>query len=508
MDAWKEEQLDKLIRDVTGGIPETSESLWDNFEKSFVEAFTNTNAKREAYDQLLGLKQEDNLDTFIAQFRLLVRQADINPDDHGCIELLKQGLKLELLVAIIQSPAFDPQQQWTFNQWAEAAQKQNTKRKLAQQYATKSNGHVQLYTIPALRGHQTQAHHAPCKPTYRQDAMDIDVTHAVQVNATRMGIYVDRRDRPKEPPKKCDFCQNLGHTRQECRKKKRYDRNTRKKANHDRNDNQIRAIDTRTRQAPSTAPVKRVPSTEDIIVYLRDHVQTLTEATRTDLADKLLPICPENQRTQLIRALHLNGVFIPKKNAVNIPITFTNGKGTETETALLDSGATENFIDLATTQRLGLGTKTLDKPRPAFKVDGTLNRNGTITHACDLLVSRSNQKERQQFYITNLGRDRLILGYPWFKAFKPDIDWPNAKLKGPKVHMETLLYGKFKQLRQYIDGRTQHNGNTAMEIDTTETTEEQTEPVEINKANTAVDMAHKYMEEHGKKEITLPDEFK
>ena len=122
MDIWKEEQLDKLVRDVTGGTPETSESLWDNFEKSFKEAFTNTNAKREAYQELLGLKQRDNLDTFIAHFRHLVKQAGIDPNDHGCIELFKEGLKSELTIAVIQSPAFDPQTRWSFNQWVQEAQ--------------------------------------------------------------------------------------------------------------------------------------------------------------------------------------------------------------------------------------------------------------------------------------------------------------------------------------------------------------------------------------------------
>ncbi len=28
-----------------------------------------------------------------------------------------------------------------------------------------------------------------------------------------------------------------------------------------------------------------------------------------------------------------------------------------------------------------------------------------------------------QFLITNLGRDEVILGYPWFTAFEPKIQW-------------------------------------------------------------------------------------
>ena len=40
--------------------------------------------------------------------------------------------------------------------------------------------------------------------------------------------------------------------------------------------------------------------------------------------------------------------------------------------------------------------------------------------------------------MSNLGKDRFILGYPWFRAFVPDIDWANNALRGPQVKMETI----------------------------------------------------------------------
>ena len=67
------------------------------------------------------------------------------------------------------------------------------------------------------------------------------------------------------------------------------------------------------------------------------------------------------------------------------------------ETTLLDSGATENFINHATVIRLCLGTKKLEKPHQVFNVDGTYNQHGTITHACDLLVSKGGKKEDNDF---------------------------------------------------------------------------------------------------------------
>ena len=56
----------------------------------------------------------------------------------------------------------------------------------------------------------------------------------------------------------------------------------------------------------------------------------------------------------------------------------------------------------------------------------------------------------QRFYVTNLGSDKMILGYPWLRAFNPDIDWPNCKLVGPKVKMETMLHARNPRLREML----------------------------------------------------------
>ena len=70
-------------------------------------------------------------------------------------------------------------------------------------------------------------------------------------------------------------------------------------------------------------------------------------------------------------------------------------QGKAEEIGLLDTGATENFINHMTVARLRLGTKKLPFKRAVYNVDGTLNCHGTIDRACDLLVSRGNKKARQ-----------------------------------------------------------------------------------------------------------------
>jgi len=53
-------------------------------------------------------------------------------------------------------------------------------------------------------------------------------------------------------------------------------------------------------------------------------------------------------------------MYIQKHSAIHIPLLF---KGTQmVEKALLDSGATENFLDTRTVHRLRLATHTLKEP--------------------------------------------------------------------------------------------------------------------------------------------------
>ena len=137
-------------------------------------------------------------------------------------------------------------------------------------------------------------------------------------------------------------------------------------------------------------------------------------------------------------------------NRLEVPITLHSFKGMAEEVTLIDSGATENFIDQETVKKLKLGSKKLSEPVRLRNIDGTYNQSGSVTHFINLLVNRGGRKIMQRFYVTNLGSDRIILGYPWLRAFNPDVDWPNCKLIGPKVKMETMLHARNPRLREML----------------------------------------------------------
>ena len=100
----------------------------------------------------------------------------------------------------------------------------------------------------------------------------------------------------------------------------------------------------------------------------------------------------------------------------------TSNKRAETP-ALLDSGATENFINHRYATHMRLPVKKLPTPRKVFNVDGTPNKKGDIQFYTDLEVRTGQKNTNMRFFLTDLGPQRMILGYPWFAAVQPKIDW-------------------------------------------------------------------------------------
>jgi hypothetical protein len=121
-------------------------------------------------------------------------------------------------------------------------------------------------------------------------------------------------------------------------------------------------------------------------------------------------------------------------------------KETKTE-ALLDSGATHNFIDSCTVTTLGMGTCKLPQELQVSNVNGTINQAGNIQRYCNLWARQGDKVIKLGFYVANLGRDRIILGHLWFKAFNPTIDWTTNRLQGEDITLETAGYHTKIQIR-------------------------------------------------------------
>src|SRR5258708_5839429 len=94
--------------------------------------------------------------------------------------------------------------------------------------------------------------------------------------------------------------------------------------------------------------------------------------------------------------------------------------------AILKFGANGNLKNLPYNQRLKLSNKQLPHPRKLFNVDGTENQSGDLQYYTILNVRTGTTTVPLQFFLSNLGEHKAILGYPWFMATQPKIDWKRS----------------------------------------------------------------------------------
>jgi len=123
-------------------------------------------------------------------------------------------------------------------------------------------------------------------------------------------------------------------------------------------------------------------------------------------------------------------MYIARNHAIQVPFQRRTKTKQVDQKALLDCGATECFIHPQAVKRLKLTTRKLIKPQKVQNVDSTPNKSGEILEAVDLLVNNNSRKASHAFFIADIGRDDFILGYPFFKASNPNVNWSGGRIEG------------------------------------------------------------------------------
>src|SRR5712672_16011 len=72
---------------------------------------------------------------------------------------------------------------------------------------------------------------------------------------------------------------------------------------------------------------------------------------------------------------------------------------------------------------LKLPFKCLPYERPLLNVNGTTNKMGSLKYYTNLQVQTGTKCTDLRFFLADLGDHKVILGYPWFAANQPKIDW-------------------------------------------------------------------------------------
>ena len=143
-------------------------------------------------------------------------------------------------------------------------------------------------------------------------------------------------------------------------------------------------------------------------------------------------------------------LYIRTLTAMKTKFAFRTVSKTAEESALVDSSASENFLDLGVWKELKIRCFRLRKAILVHNVDGTANKQGAIDSYCWLKVKLAGREENMKFYLTNIGKEHFILGYPFLRTFNPEIDWEKGELKAGKVGLETLSFRKAQKNMQHI----------------------------------------------------------
>ena len=113
---------------------------------------------------------------------------------------------------------------------------------------------------------------------------------------------------------------------------------------------------------------------------------------------------------------------------MNMRITTLDTQQSYTCNALLDSGATDLYVDKKWILKHGIQTTPLQYPQKVYNADGTPNAQGQITHQVQLRVSVQGHSSNEWFHVVDLGGKSIIIGMTWLKLHNPTIDWISGKL--------------------------------------------------------------------------------
>lgn len=94
--------------------------------------------------------------------------------------------------------------------------------------------------------------------------------------------------------------------------------------------------------------------------------------------------------------------------------------------ALLDSGATANFVSDEFIKKHNIPKQKLDKPKSATTASG---EQLSITHSTIIPITIENHSESVSFLITNLDNHPMILGHTWLAFHNPELNWRTGKLE-------------------------------------------------------------------------------
>jgi hypothetical protein len=213
------EELEYKIDPVGRNMQPAEETIWKEFKRNFLDAFTDTTSKQDAYLKVKNLKMNnDDLDSYIATHRNLVLRAGWDQDGEAALESFKNGLKQQLHLAIIRHDNTPN----SLDEWRTAARKEQGKWALI-----KASGLI------GNRGNQSGNRQNQWKQAFGNkggqgkpkdpNAMDVDNTQLIPLT--------DEERKKLSAEGRCFRCRQQGHMSRACPKRQNQGQGTNNQQN-------------------------------------------------------------------------------------------------------------------------------------------------------------------------------------------------------------------------------------------------------------------------------------
>jgi len=118
---------------------------------------------------------------------------------------------------------------------------------------------------------------------------------------------------------------------------------------------------------------------------------------------------------------------------IKVRIIGTDGNEYKT-TALVDSRASENFLDKAYAEARGIPKQQKATPRRILTVDRSEITGRPVTHDAQVHLTINHHEEDIRLYCITIRNAPIILGLPWLKLHDPVIGWKNHTVKFHSHH--------------------------------------------------------------------------
>jgi len=112
-----------------------------------------------------------------------------------------------------------------------------------------------------------------------------------------------------------------------------------------------------------------------------------------------------------------------------IEVSTTDTSEVHSVKALLDSGATGNFIDRDFVWMKGINTRSISRPIPVYNVDGSPNEAGQISEVVDVVLRYKTHAKRTLLAVSSLGKQNMILSYTWLKDHNLEVNWQTREVQ-------------------------------------------------------------------------------